>query len=234
VRIAGGAGGGLGLVETLQIVAGRGCQAQLVADEIVKNGAGVAAYGAVGFVGNDQIEVGGRKKLLVFVVEQQGLDRRHHNLGAPPVVAVLFVDDGLEVRRKHRRKRLLGLVFQLQAIHQKEHAPGIAGAQEQLDDGGGGQGFAGAGGHLKQKSVFAFIHSALQRMDGAQLIGAQKPQLVGLDVAGALGFVLPRRLKRIVGPLGQHGVVALDQLVDQPLRVGYHLLVARHRRWRRE
>jgi hypothetical protein len=40
---------------------------------------------------------------------------------------------------------------------------GIAGAQEELDDGGGGQGLAGAGGHLEQEAVLAFGDGILNR-----------------------------------------------------------------------
>jgi len=140
----------------------------------------------------------GGEKLLVFVVEQQRLYHGDDNLGAPPFVAGRFVDDGLKVGGEKLGKRLLGLVFQLQAIHQKEDAPGVAGAQKQLDDGGGGEGLAGAGGHFEEKASLARFHSPLQRVDGPQLVGAQKAQLVRFDVAGALGLVFPGRCGWVV------------------------------------
>ena len=51
----------------------------------------------MGFVGDDEVEVGRREELLVFVVEEQRLDGGDDDLGLAPVVAVLLVDDGLEV-----------------------------------------------------------------------------------------------------------------------------------------
>ena len=186
---------GLGLSNLREVVAGRGGQAELVADEVVEDGAGVAADGAVRFVGDDQVEIGRREELLVLVVEEQRLHRGDDDLRAPPVVAVLLVDHRLEVGGQQRGEGLLGLILQFEAIHQEQHAPGVAGAEEELDDGGGGQGLAGAGGHLEQEAVLAVLRRRLQGVDGLQLIGPQKAQLVGLDVAGALGLVLPRRLR---------------------------------------
>ena len=66
-------------------------------------------------------------------------------------------------------------------------------------------------------------------MDGLQLIGAQEAQLVGLDEAGAFGFVLPGRFRRIIRPLSADDVVFADPLMNQPLRFGLDLLVAVHR-----
>jgi hypothetical protein len=50
------------VVELLQVVARRGRQPELVADEVFEHGAGVAADGAVRFVGDDEIEVGRREQ----------------------------------------------------------------------------------------------------------------------------------------------------------------------------
>ena len=228
------AGGGLGLVEPLEVVAGRGGEAELVADEVVEDGAGVAADGAVGFVGNDQVEIGRREEPLVLVVEEQRLHRGDDDFRPPPVVAVLLVDHRLKVGGQQRREGLLGLILQFEAIHQKQHAPGIAGTEEELDDGGGGEGLAGAGGHLEQEAVFAVLHGPLQGVNGLQLIGPQETQFVGLDVAGALGLVAPRRFGLVVRALGQHDVVVADLVLDEALRVGRDLLVADHRVRRRE
>ena len=181
------------LVEVSQVVAGRGGEAQLVAHEEVEHRAGVAAYGAVGLVGDHEIEVRGREKLLILVVEQQGLNGGDDDLGAPPVVAVLFIDDRLEVRGEQRGEDLPGLFLQFQPIHQEEGAAGVTGTKEQLDDGGGGEGLARAGGHLEQEAVIALFHGPLEGMDRFELIGAQKAQLVGLDEAWPFVFVLPRR-----------------------------------------
>ena len=99
------AGGGLGLVEPLEVVARRGGEAELVADEVVEDGAGIAADGAVRFVGDDEVEVGRREELLVLVVEEQRLHGGDDDLRPPPVVAVLLVDDRLEVVRRAARRR---------------------------------------------------------------------------------------------------------------------------------
>ena len=148
---------GLRAVEPLEVVARRGGQAELVADEVVEHGAGIAADGAVRFVGDDEVEVGRREEPLVLVVEEQRLHRGDDDLRAPPVVAVLLVDHRLEVGGQQRGEGLLGLVFQFEAVHQEQHAPGVAGAQEELDDGGGGQRLAGAGGHLEEEAVLAVL-----------------------------------------------------------------------------
>ncbi len=187
------------------------------------------------FVGDDQIEVGRRKELLVFVVEEQRLHGGDDDLGVPPVVAVFLVDDRLVVVGQQRGEGLLRLIFQFQPIDQEQDAPGVAGAQKELDDGGGGQRLAGAGGHFEQEAVLAVPDRCLQRVDGFQLIGAQEAQLVGPDEIGPLGFILPRGFGVVAGPLGEHDVVVADRFLDQPLRIGRDLLVADHRlrRWGR-
>ena len=97
------AGGRIGVVEPLEVVAGRGGEAELVADEVVEDGAGVAADGAVGFVGDDQVEIGRREEPLVLVVEEQRLHGGDDDLRPPPVVAVLLVDDRLEIGGQQQR-----------------------------------------------------------------------------------------------------------------------------------
>ena len=52
-------GGWLLLVEFLEVVERRGGKAELVTDEVVKDGTRIAADGAVRFVGDDEVEVGG-------------------------------------------------------------------------------------------------------------------------------------------------------------------------------
>ena len=173
----------------------------------------------MGFVGDDEVEIGRREEPLVLVVEEQRLDGGDDDLGAPPVVAVLLVDDRLEVGGEQRAESLLGLIFQFEAVHQEENAAGVAGAQKQLDDGGGGEGLAGAGGHLEEEAVLAFLDRLLEGVDGLQLIGAQEAELVGLDVAGALGFVLPGGFGLVVRALGEDDVVVADLLFDEALRV---------------
>ena len=143
-----------------------------------------------------------------------------------PVVPVLLVDHRLVVGGQHRGEGLLGLVLQLKTIHQEQHAPHVAGTEKQLDDGGGGQGLAGAGGHLEQETVLAVADCGLKAVDGLELIGPEKAQLVGLDVSGALRFVPPPGLRCVVRALGANDVVLADLLFDQSLRIGRDFLVA--------
>jgi hypothetical protein len=69
------AGARIGTVEPAEVVARRGAEAEFVAHEVVEDGAGIAADGAVRFVGDDEIEVGRRKELLVFIIGEQGLPK---------------------------------------------------------------------------------------------------------------------------------------------------------------
>ena len=94
------AGSRVRAVEPPQVVAGRGGQDELPADEVVEHCAGVATDGAVRFVGDHQVEVGRREELLVLVVEEQRLHGGDDDLRAVPVVPVLLVDDRLEVGRQ--------------------------------------------------------------------------------------------------------------------------------------
>src|SRR5256885_865850 len=83
--------------------------------------------------------------------------------------AVLFIDHRLEIGGQQRGKGLLGLILQFESVDQEQDAPGVARAQEELDDGGGGQRLAGAGGHLEQKAVFTVLDRPLQGVDGLEL-----------------------------------------------------------------
>ena len=228
------AGRGTGLAGTLQIVAGRCGQPELVAHEEVEHRAGVAANRTVCFVGDYQVEIGRGKKMLVLVVEQERLDGGDDDLGMPPVITAHLIDDRPEVGRKQGVENLVGLIFQFQPVDQEEHTAGIARAQEQLDDGGGGKRLAGAGGHLEQKTVMAIPRRPLQRMDGLELIGAQKSQCVGPNETRAFALVLPRCFRSIVRPLGENDIVVVDPLFNQTLRVRRDLPVVGYRVRRRE
>jgi len=183
----------------------------------------------VRFVGDDQIEVGRRKELLVLVVEKQRLHRGDNNLRASPVVAVLFINNRFEVGRQKAQRRIClpaGLNLQFEPVHQEQDALGVARMQEELDDGGGDEGLSGAGGHLEQEAVLAFADCGLKAVDGLELIGPEKAQLVGLDIAGAFRFVPPPGLGSVVRALGENDVVVAHLLCDQALRIGRDLLVA--------
>lgn len=122
-------GGGLGGVELLDVVLGRSSKAQFVANEVLEHRARIAANGAVRFVGDNQVKVR-RRELLVLVPVEQALHRGDNNLGLAPVAPVFFVDGGLVVVLEQEDESLVGLVLQFQTVHQKEHTPGIAGAQK--------------------------------------------------------------------------------------------------------
>ena len=74
------------------------------------------------FVGDNQIEISRRKKLLVFVVEEQRLDGSDHNFSVSPVVAIFFEDDGFVIVGEHLVESFVGLVFKLQTIYEEEYA----------------------------------------------------------------------------------------------------------------
>ena len=63
-------------------------------------------------------------------------------------------------------------------------------------------------------------------MNGFQLIGPEKTEFVGLDVARALRFVLPSGLGPVTRPLGENDVIVADQFRDQAFRLRCDLLVA--------
>ena len=109
-----------------------------------------------------------------MLVVRNGLDGGDQNLGALPVAAAVLINSGVEIGLEVALKVLFSLLFQLEAVNQKEHAPGVAGAQKELDDGGGHQGFTGAGGHFEQKAVLTLRDGCLHGMDGVNLIGAQE------------------------------------------------------------
>ena len=156
------------------------------------------------------------------------------DLGAVPVVAVLFIDNRLEIRRKQCSENLMRLVFQFQPVDQEEHTAGISGAQEKLDDGRSGERLSGACRHLKQKTVSSGLYRPLQRMDRSELIGTQKAQIVGLNEAGALGFILPRSFRGIMRPVGESDVIFANLFRDQALRVGRDLSIVGYGGRRRE
>src|ERR1700676_2430671 len=96
------------------------------------------------FVRDDKVEIGGRKEMLVFVIEEQRLDRGDDDFGMTPVVTILLIDDALVVVREDLLESLECLVFEFEPVHEEKHAAGVAGAEEELDDGGGGERLTGA------------------------------------------------------------------------------------------
>ena len=184
-------------------------------------------------VRDHQVKIRGRKEAAVLVVKEQRLHRGDDDLGPAPVVAVLLVDHALVIVLEQEDKRPLRLVFQLQPVHQEEHATGVAAAQKELDDSGGGQRLARAGRHLKQKAVSARIGAALQGVHGAQLIGAQKAQAIGLDKGPPLRLVLPAGLVGVGGHLRRRDIARAHIFVHQPSAVGGEGAVALERflRW---
>ena len=55
--------------DAAQVVAGRCGQAEFVSDEIVEYRTGIAGDGAMGLIGDYEIEIRGREDFLVLVVE---------------------------------------------------------------------------------------------------------------------------------------------------------------------
>ena len=219
-----------GPVQALQVVPRRGREPQLPAREILEDGARVAPDGAVRLVRNHEVEIRGRKEPPVLVVEEQRLHRADHDVGGPPVVAALLVDDRAEIVAEQLAEHALRLRLQLQPVHQEERAAGVAGAQEQLDRGGGGERLARARGHLEEEAVGAVARRALQGVDGARLVAAQEAQPAGADELRALVLVPPRRLGGVAGPLRERDVVRAHRLRCQPPAVGRRLAQAfRHR-----
>ena len=120
--------------EVLDVVLGRGGEAELVPDEVVEDGPGVAADGPVGLVGDDKVEIGGGEVVAVLVVVQERLDCGDDDLGPAPLVPRLLVDDGREVVLEVVFEVLLRLVLQFEAVDEEQDAAGVGRFQEQLDD----------------------------------------------------------------------------------------------------
>ena len=59
------------------------------------------------------------KEAFVFIVEQQGLNRGDDDFRPTPVVAILLVDDGLEVVRENPLEGFQRLVFELQPVDEE-------------------------------------------------------------------------------------------------------------------
>jgi len=71
------------------------------------------------------------------------------------VCAVVLVYDGFEIVSEVFDESFPCLVFQFEAIHEEEDAAGVGRAEEELDDCGGGERLAGAGGHFEEEAVEA-------------------------------------------------------------------------------
>jgi len=113
-----------------------------------------------------------------------------------------------------------GLIFEFETVDEKEHAAGVAGAEEELDHRSGNQGFAGTGGHLEEEAVLALPDGALDRLDGGELIGPEKAELVVLDERLAPGFIEPGGIAGVFGHLGQSDIVAAGELAGEFLQIG--------------
>ena len=65
---------------------------------------------------------------------------------------------------------ILGLFGQGDAVHQEQNAGDGIGLEQALDEGGGGAGLAGAGGHLHQQLAPAGVHFPAQGVDTFLLV----------------------------------------------------------------
>ena len=178
------------------------------------------------FVGNNQIKVCRREQAPIFVVEQQRLDGGDDDFGLAPLIAALLVDHRGVIVFELRDKRFIGLVFEFQTIHQKQHSTCVAGAQKQLNDSCCRQGLTSAGGHFEQEAAVAFRNSILNRLYGTFLVVAQKTQPVFLDKCITLRRVVPACLGGVVRHLRQRDVVFADKFGNQALRVGLEAMIA--------
>lgn len=173
----------------------------------------------MGFVGDDQVKIGGGKDAQVFVLVRNALDGGDDDLGLIPVIAVFFKNDRLVIGFEVAVEGFLGLVFQLEAVDQEEHAAGVAAAQVKLDDAGGSERLAGAGGHLEQEAVPALPNRFLHGADGIQLVGAQELERVAGNTVIPLGGVVPARILLVDGVLGEDDVIGVDGFGDDHVRV---------------
>ncbi|OQC04805.1 MAG: hypothetical protein BWX80_02323 [Candidatus Hydrogenedentes bacterium ADurb.Bin101] len=146
---AGVAGIDPGWVKLLEVVLRGGGKTEFVADEVLENGAAVAADRPMGLVGDQEVEICGREQTAVLVVELEALYRGNDDLRLAPVVPVFFVDDRAEVVLKETDKGFPCLRFEFKPVHKKQGAFRVDSPHEEFDHGGGGQGLARAGRHFK-------------------------------------------------------------------------------------
>ena len=69
----------------------------------------------------------------------------------------------------------MGLLAKVAGVDQKQDAPGAAELEQAIDRGDGGEGLAGAGGHVHQGAGFVQGKRLFQPGDGADLAVAQVP-----------------------------------------------------------
>lgn len=108
------------------------------------------------------------------------------------------------------------LVFEFEAIHEKEHAMRVFGADEQLGDGRAEQRLAGAGSHLEKETVAAFRIALLQRRNRRELIVAQEADFL---IEHRI-LALRRAVAQPCGILRNSDVVFIDDGRAELLRVG--------------
>ena len=108
----------------------------------------------------------------------------------PPVIAIFFVDDTLAVVCENLLKGFERLIFEFESIDEEEHTAGVAGAEEEFDEGSSRERFASPGGHLKQEAVSAAFHSLLDGADGFLLIRAEDYGDRGVRVSNGVGIFI--------------------------------------------
>ena len=74
---------------------------------------------------------------------------------------------------------LLGLLAEIRAIHQEQHAPRAAELDQAVDRGDREQRLAGAGGHLDERAGTVVEQALLEVDDGAQLVRPQAGNSTG-------------------------------------------------------
>ena len=204
-------------VDAFEIVSGRGREPEFCANEVLENGSVVAADGAVCFVGYDELEIVRRELRQVAVAGGQALNGCDDHLSFHPVVAAFFVDDGGDAVFGQVLVEIApGLILQLDTVHEEEDAGRVGGPDEEFGDGRAQEGLARAGGHFKEKAVFAFGVGPLHGARRVHLVVAQE-----LDVlVDSNDVALRGRIREPGGVLGHSDEVLVYFKVDQLLGVG--------------
>ena len=218
----------------LQVVFRGRRKSELIPDEVLEDRSSVPADGSVSLVRDNQIKFGWSEQAAVFVIEQQGLNRCDHDVGLPPIISLLLVDDGSKVVLQIGFECLIGLNFKFEAINQKEYAFCIPCLQKQLDQSRGCKRLSCSCRHLKQKTCRPLSGIFLHTLDSALLIATQKAELVLFNESGTLGFALPTCLLLVSWHLRQDDIVEADLLIRQPMSIGLERVVISDIEWSRK
>ena len=145
--------------------------------------------------------------------------------GVPCVALAKKYIIGIEILHGEARDDLC----QFDTVNNEQHTFSVASLEKSPYERGAQQCLTRAGCHFKEKAVFAVFYRILQSNDGFLLIGPEEAQTVGINIALAFSFILPRGVGGIIGALGKNNVVVAYGLCNKALGVGNTLLVAHYR-----